>query len=80
MVVFENSVHVSIKIDNGLLCQMWVTYILEYNKNFHRKIIKAPDKFKYQMYLNMKYIRNTGSQKRSNDIHICKCFENGEAL
>lgn len=38
----------------------------------------APYNFKHQVILNMKYIRNIGSQKRSNDIHICKCFENGK--
>lgn len=43
-------------------------------------MIYAPYKFKYPMVLNMKSIRNIGSQKRSNAIHICKCFENGKAL
>lgn len=87
LVVFENPVHVAIKIDNGLLCQVCVTYILGYNKNFpyHNNqniccMMHASYKFKHQMFLNMKYIRNIESQERSNATHICKCFENGKAV
>lgn len=43
-------------------------------------MMHAPYKLKPQMFLNMKYIKNIESQKRSNDTPICKCFENGKAL
>lgn len=41
LVVFENPAYVAIKTDNGLLCQMCVTYILGYNTIFHIIIIRT---------------------------------------
>lgn len=56
-----------------------IEYNFPYNDNQNICcMIYAPYKFEYQMFLNTKYIRNIGSQKRSNDTHICKCFENGK--
>lgn len=65
------------------MCNLFWGYNTNFPYNDHQNIccmMHASYKFKPQMFLNMKYIRNIGSQERSNDIHMCKHFENGEAL
>jgi hypothetical protein len=72
------------KIDNDLLWQKCVGYMLRYNKNFPYSyqniccMLHAPYKFKYQSFQTWSILKTSGLRNDQMILHICKCFVNGK--